>query len=45
MYGTRKLKVELAKKKHTVSRRRIAKIMRFNGLVSAYAYVQRHCKQ
>jgi len=36
VYGTRKLKVELAKKKHTVSRRRIAKIMRFNGLVSAY---------
>ncbi len=36
VYGTRKLKVELAKKKHTVARRRIAKIMRFNGLVSAY---------
>ena len=36
VYGTRKLKVELAKKKHNVSRRRIARIMRFNGLVSAY---------
>ena len=36
VYGTRKLKVELAKKKHNVSRRRIARIMQFNGLVSAY---------
>lgn len=36
VYGTRKLKVELEKKMHTVSRRRIARIMRFNGLVSAY---------
>ena len=36
VYGTRKLKVELAKLNHTVSRRRIARIMRINGLVSAY---------
>ena len=36
VYGTRKLKVELAKKNYKVSRRRIAKIMRPNGLVSAY---------
>jgi len=36
VYGTRKLKVELAKKNYRVSRRRIARIMRANGLVSAY---------
>ena len=36
VYGTRKLKVELAKRKYNVSRRRIARIMRSNGLVSAY---------
>lgn len=36
VYGTRKLKVELAKCNHTVSRRRIARIMRLDGLVSAY---------
>ena len=36
VYGIRKLKVELAKLNHTVSRRRIARIMRINGLVSAY---------
>jgi len=36
VYGTRKLKVESAKKKHKVPRRRIARIMRFNGLVSVY---------
>ena len=36
VYGTRKLKVELAKRNYKVSRRRIARIMRSNGLVSAY---------
>ena len=36
VYGTRKLKVELAKRNYNVSRRRIARIMRSNGLVSAY---------
>ncbi len=36
VYGTRKLKVELAKLSHNISRHRIAKIMRYNGLVSAY---------
>ena len=36
VYGTRKLKVELAKKHYVLSRRHIAKIMRRNGLVSAY---------
>ena len=34
--GTRKIKVELKKQGHVVSRRRIARIMRENGLVSAY---------
>ena len=42
VYGTRKLKVELAKENHNVSRRRIAKIMRFNGLVSAYTIRKYH---
>ena len=36
VYGTRKLKVELRKLGHIVSRPRIAKIMRGRGLVSAY---------
>jgi len=36
VYGTRKLKVELAKRNYRVSRRLIARIMRANGLVSAY---------
>lgn len=36
VYGTRKLKIELSKKGHNVSRRRIARIMRENGLASAY---------
>ena len=35
-YGTRKLKVELAKKNHSVSRRRIARIMAKYALVSTY---------
>lgn len=36
VYGTRKLKVELSKLNYKVSRRRIARIMRLKGLVSAY---------
>jgi len=36
VYGTRKIKVELSKIGFNVSRRRISKIMRENGLVSAY---------
>jgi transposase InsO family protein len=36
VYGTRKLKVELAKLNHHPSRRRISKIMKSNDLVSAY---------
>lgn len=36
VYGTRKIKVELMKQGHRVSRRRIARIMRCNGLVSVY---------
>ena len=35
-YGTRKLKAELAKENYRASRRRIAGIMRINGLVSSY---------
>lgn len=36
VYGTRKIKVELMKQGYQVSRRRIARIMRHNGLVSVY---------
>ncbi len=36
VYGTRKIKVELNKLGIQLSRRRISRIMRFNGLVSAY---------
>lgn len=36
VYGTRKIKVELLKLGYRVSRRRIARIMRYNGLVSVY---------
>lgn len=39
-YGTRKIKVELAKLSHKVSRRRISRIMKENGLVSNYTVVQ-----
>jgi len=39
-YGTRKIKVELAKLKHFVSRRRIGRIMREHGLVSNYTVAQ-----
>ncbi len=35
-YGTRRIKVELYKLGHRVSRRRIARIMRLQGLVSKY---------
>lgn len=35
-YGTRRIKVELAKREHTVSRRRIGRIMREQGLISKY---------
>ena len=35
-YGTRRIKVELAKLGHMVSRRRIARIMKVKGLVSKY---------
>ncbi|MDH6604364.1 putative transposase [Bacilli bacterium PM5-9] len=36
VYGTRKIKAVLAKQGIVLSRRRIARIMKYNGLVSAY---------
>jgi putative transposase len=39
-YGTRKIKVELEKLGHNVSRRRISRIMNENGLVSNYTVAQ-----
>jgi len=39
-YGTRKIKVELAKQGLVVSRRRIARIMKEQGLVSCYTVAQ-----
>lgn len=39
-YGTRKIKIELAKKKERVSRRRIGRIMKQEGLVSNYTVAQ-----
>lgn len=39
-YGTRKIKVELKKKKWNVSRRRIGRIMNEQGLVSKYTIAQ-----
>ncbi|MFC5974646.1 IS3 family transposase [Carnobacterium antarcticum] len=39
-YGTRKIKVELLKKKILLSRRRIGRIMKENGLVSSYTIAQ-----
>lgn len=39
-YGTRKIKVELAKKNLIVSRRRIGRIMKEEGLVSSYTVAQ-----
>lgn len=40
VYGTRKIKVELKKLGMVVSRRRIGRIMKRNGLVSAYTVAQ-----
>ncbi len=40
VYGTRKIKVELKKLGMVVSRRRIGRIMKNNGLVSAYTVAQ-----
>ena len=39
-YGTRKIKVELKKAGYTVSRRKIGRIMKQNGLVSNYTIAQ-----
>lgn len=39
-YGTRKIKVELAKEGKIVSRRRIGRIMKQEGLVSNYTVAQ-----
>lgn len=39
-YGTRKIKVELEKLGHQISRRRIARIMKENALVSNYTVAQ-----
>ncbi|RNB93422.1 IS3 family transposase [Brevibacillus parabrevis] len=39
-YGTRKIKVELRKKSLTASRRKIGRIMKKHGLVSAYTVAQ-----
>ncbi|MGI1660579.1 MULTISPECIES: IS3 family transposase [unclassified Dehalobacter] len=40
VYGTRKIKIELQKKNLTVSRRRIGRLMKKNGLVSTYTVAQ-----
>lgn len=40
VYGTRKIKVELKKQGMVVSRRRIGRLMKKNGLVSVYAVAQ-----
>ena len=39
-YGTRKIKVELKKAGYIVSRRKIGRIMKQNGLVSNYTIAQ-----
>lgn len=39
-YGTRKIKIELKKRGMVVSRRRIGRIMKENGLVSKYTVAQ-----
>jgi len=39
-YGTRKIKVELAKRDYHISRRRIGRIMKQEGLVSSYTVAQ-----
>jgi len=40
VYGTRKIKAELKKLDMTVSRRRIGRLMKKNGLVSVYTIAQ-----
>jgi len=40
IYGTRKIKAELQKQGHCVSRRKIGQIMKKNGLVSVYTVAQ-----
>jgi len=40
VYGTRKIKVELEKMGMIVSRRRIGRLMKKNGLVSVYTVAQ-----
>lgn len=40
VYGTRKIKAELKKRGMVVSRRRIGRLMKKNGLVSAYTVAQ-----
>ena len=40
IYGTRKIKVELSKLGYQISRRRIGRIMKSNGLVSRYTIAQ-----
>lgn len=42
VYGTRKLKIELAKPGYCVSQRRIRCIMAKNGLISVYAVRKYH---
>ena len=39
-YGTRKIKIELQKKNLTISRRRIGRLMKQQGLVSTYTIAQ-----
>ena len=39
-YGTRKIKIELKELGHIVSRRKIGRIMKLNGLVSNYTVAQ-----
>lgn len=39
-YGTRKIKVELAKKGYQISRRRIGRVMKQEGLISRYTIAQ-----
>lgn len=45
VYGTRKIKAVLAKQGINLSRRRIARIMRYNGLVSVYTQKRYQPKQ
>lgn len=39
-YGTRRIKKELSKKNHQISRHRIGRIMKENGLISVYTKLQ-----